>query len=443
LLPLPFGAVYQWTWAGLGSLVGLLVLIAAMTSLSGRGAFPDHVRTLWLPAALYGAVLAWMAVQASGVTPDSWGHAIWRDSAEVLGDPYTAPLSLNPYATWSDLLKLLTYGGVFLLAALYGRNPRSARIGLWLLSIVGALYAAYGLAAYLTGIGETLWRQDVPWVRVGVSSVFLNRNMYADYAAFGFLAVLGLLLDAWLALSKSKRKGVAFWQGLLGGKHGYLLLLPVMGITILSALALTGSRAGGASVTIASLVMFFLMAGGKGSKIGSHRQTIAVGLAVIGAWLFVYFVAGAHVGSRLAETGPGAFDGRLDGYSMILRAVMEAPLTGYGGGTTYDVFYLFNDGSLWRGLHYAHNIYLGAAVELGIPAAVLLFAAVGLIAISCYRGTQLRQRDRVYPALGVALVIHVALHGLVDSPLYLAANAATFSFLMGLAYAQCRSSRRH
>jgi O-antigen ligase len=338
---------------------------------------------------------------------------------------------------------LLTYAGFFWLAVLYGRDRVRARASLWLLGIVGALYAAYGLFAYLTGLGETLWLHEMPWAGVGVSSVFVNRNMYVDYAAFGFLAVLGLVLDAWLSHSNSKDEGIAFWQRLLGGKNSYLLLLLVLGLTILAAITLTGSRGGVLAAAIASLALYFLLVRGKGSKPGASRQKIAIGLVVLGAWLIVYLVAGAELGSRFAESGPNVWGGRVAGYELILRAIGEAPLTGYGAGTSYDVFYLFNDGTLWRALNYAHNIYLGAAVELGIPAAILLFAAVGLVVLSCYRGAHRRQRDQVFPALGVAVSLHVAVHGLVDSPLYLAANAATFSFLLGVAYAQSWPSPRH
>ena len=82
------------------------------------------------------------------------------------------------------------------------------------------------------------------------------------------------------------------------------------------------------------------------------------------------------------------------------------------------------------------EFYLGAAVELGIPAAAVLVTAVGLIVWCCVKGVWRRQKDQTLPALGVSVAVLVAVHGLVDSPLYLTANAATFSFLLGIAYAQ-------
>ena len=121
---------------------------------------------------------------------------------------------------------------------------------------------------------------------------------------------------------------------------------------------------------------------------------------------------------------------------MTLSAIAQAPLTGFGAGNFRDVFYLHNDGTLWKTFNYAHNLYLGAAVEMGVPAATTLIIAIAMIAWSCFRGIGRRRRDHALPALGLAFTSLIGVHGLVDSPLFLPANAAPFSFLWGLAYAQ-------
>lgn len=443
LSPLPFGAVYQWTWAGLSLIVGVLLLVSVFSNQRGDAAIPDHIRALWLPALLYMTIILWLAVQASGLTPASWGHAVWRQARDALGHPISVPISLDPYDTWSELVKMLANGGVFWLAVLYGRDASRTRASLWVLAIAGSFYAIYGLAAHFTDFGESLWRHEMPLAGVGVSSTFVNRTMYVDYAAFGFLAVLALVLETWWSRRASNGTGLARWQGLLSGEHSHLLLLLMMSSVILAALTLTGSRGGVFAAASASTALLFLGAGRRGSKPRRRHGNLLIGLIFLGIWLLVYLVAGAPLGSRLADAAPGVWSGRLDGYRIILRAIAEAPLTGYGAGSSYDVYYLFNDGTLWRALNYAHNIYLGAAVELGIPAAIGLVAAVGLVVVHCLMGIRRRRRHHAFAALGVGVGLHVALHGLVDSPLYLAANAATFSFLLGLAYAQSWPSHRH
>ncbi len=155
----------------------------------------------------------------------------------------------------------------------------------------------------------------------------------------------------------------------------------------------------------------------------------------------MFVLAGAHLGSRLADIPSGIGAGRLAGYEIILSAIAEAPLTGFGGASSRDVFYLYNEGTFWKTFNYAHNLYLGAAVEMGIPAAFAMITAVVLVTVRCLKGIWRRQRDLVFPALGVSVTVLVAVHGLVDSPLYIPANAATYSFLLGLAYAQSWPTR--
>jgi O-antigen ligase len=146
-------------------------------------------------------------------------------------------------------------------------------------------------------------------------------------------------------------------------------------------------------------------------------------------------VTGAHLGGRFETEilDPGK---RVDGYIMTLEAIRARPWTGYGAGTFQDMFYLWNDGAFWLKFNYSHNLYLGAAVDLGLPAVAALFGAVALITFSCVRGVRRRRRDQAIPALGVAATALVAVHGLIDAPLIVPANAATYSFLLGLAYAQ-------
>lgn len=440
-MPLPFGAIYQWSWAGLAVLVALLLLASLPATLKRTRAVPSHQAALWLPALLYFSVVAWTMLQASNLPPDSWDHPVWQETAEALGESVTGTISLDPYASWSESLKLLTYAGVFWLAVALGRDRRRARVSLWMLGIAGCLYAVYGLAAFLSDLGTSLWLHRMPQFYAGVSSTFVNRNMYVDYAAFGLLAVLCLGLSARL----SHRRAAAHWadalRGLLLGKDSYVLLLCTMGLVLLAALIMTGSRGGVIAAFVAVGGLLHLAVRRDGADRAHPRRILvaAAGLAALVA--VVYALAGAHLGARFFETAPDTAAGRISGYRLLLRAIAEAPLTGYGAGNSLDVFYLFNDGAHWGAFNYAHNLYLGAAVELGVPAAVLLLAAGGLVAFHCYRGVARRARDQAIPALGVAATLLVAVHGLFDSPLYLAANAATYSFLMGLAYAHAWPTR--
>ena len=83
-----------------------------------------------------------------------------------------------------------------------------------------------------------------------------------------------------------------------------------------------------------------------------------------------------------------------------------------------------------------------SALELGIPAAIALILAVGTTAFYCLIGIRRRRRDVIYPAVGLAATVLVAVHSLVDFSLQIPAVAVTYSLLMGVACAQSWRSDR-
>ena len=447
LSPLPFGSIFQWSWAGLAVIVGLLLLVSIGSFAPGPGPGPGPgpagfaMSRLWLPGLLYLLAVGWVAIQASEMTPQAWHHPIWEQTAETLGARTAGSVSVNPYDTRSDLLKMLTFAGIFWLAVAYGRARERVRAALWVLGIAGALYALYGIVGEFTEAGAVLWFHRMPNHRSGVTSTFVNRSMYVVYAAFGLLSITCLFLDLWLVFSRTTTARSRPWARFVQETQSKALPLLILAVVVLVALVMTGSRGGVLASAVASAVLLFCLLRRQGRGPSAGRPMLHFSIAFLAFWGVLFALAGAYLGSRLAEIQSGAWDGRIAGYRMMLSAIAEAPLTGFGGASSRDVFYLQNDGTFWNTFNYAHNLYLGAAVEMGIPAAAAMLAAVALVAVSCLKGIWRRRRDQAFPALGVAVTTLIVVHGLVDSPLYLPANAATYSFLLGLAYAQSWSTR--
>jgi len=132
---------------------------------------------------------------------------------------------------------------------------------------------------------------------------------------------------------------------------------------------------------------------------------------------------------------------RVAVYANISRAIGDDPALGFGYGTFADSFRLYDQNE--SGVHYdrAHNTWLENAFELGIPAALALYAAIAGVALTCWRGVRHRHRDWVYPALGVAASLLVGIHALFDFSLQIPAVALLYAFILGIACAQSTSSR--
>jgi hypothetical protein len=90
----------------------------------------------------------------------------------------------------------------------------------------------------------------------------------------------------------------------------------------------------------------------------------------------------------------------------------------------------------------AHDDYLEAAFDLGIPAAILLVLTIGYLGLQGALGVFRRRRDAAYPALAAAATALVAVHSLVDFSLQMPAVSAAYAFLLGLGHAQAWSRRQ-
>lgn len=75
-----------------------------------------------------------------------------------------------------------------------------------------------------------------------------------------------------------------------------------------------------------------------------------------------------------------AFEQRFDVYPLIVEAIMDRPLTGFGLDTFDDVFSIYRDENITVWFDRAHNDYLELAMTAGIPAAALILAFIVVVA---------------------------------------------------------------
>ena len=161
---------------------------------------------------------------------------------------------------------------------------------------------------------------------------------------------------------------------------------------------------------------------------------LLLGLAAVAIVVVTVLVSGGRTLERLGETQLEEERARV--YAVVLRGIAERPWAGHGYGAFDLASRAYHDGSVLSDYERAHNDYLEAAFELGIPAAACLVAAIAFVAVCCAVGARRRRRDMVYPALGAAAAALVACHAVVDFSLQIPAVAAWFATLLALGYAQ-------
>ena len=437
LLPLPLGSVYQWSWGTMATVVGIVLGLWSGRVALGLQDPGFGLRSVWPLALLFGAAVLWIILQAQSLTPATWHHPLWASAAQALDTPVADAISLNPYETVSGLMRLLAYGGIFWISLQYCRRSQRARQVLLAVVYAGAVYALYGLLVYLSG-WETILIFRKPAYFGDVTSTFVNRNSYATYAGLGFVCCTGLLL-------------VLFTQAIEGGFAGARRIgrivelvigrgwpLMLAWIVLLLAMVLSHSRAGFIS-TLLGLVVLLVVAGL--TRAINRRLAFGFGALCIAGLVWAVGIGGDMLLARLMQTSL-AVEERPLVYDRTLAAIGDSGWFGTGFGTFEEAFRFYRTEEISGYFNMAHNTYLENVLELGLPAAAALFGVFVVFLVLCATGIRQRRRDAVYPCVGFAATILVAIHATVDFGLQIPAITATYMLIMGAACAQCWSSRR-
>lgn len=437
LAPLPLGANRPWSWSLLAFGVGLCLLLWTAAAMADRGTVRVSSRRYGPLALVFGFLLLWFLVQAVTFTPEAWHHPFWEAARSAFGDSgrsiIRGSISLDREATLSGVMRLLTYGGVFWLALQLGRSYGRAAYMLWAVAIAATIYGLYGLVVQFADWQSLLWYDKWAY-QDSVTGPFVNRNSFATYAGLGLLVVFVFL---WREFRSYLSSGIP-----PGARPGLFLtqlrprffILIGMAVTLMAALLLSGSRGGILSAVVGSLVL-------GGAVIAVHRSRRSW-VAVAVAMALAALIAGAFGLDRLETriaTMPVEAQHRAALHAEALTAINERPLLGTGLGTYRYVYHLFKDYRLpfWSlPADKAHSSYLEMAVEGGLPALVLLLTLFAMMIWRCGSGLLRRRQELALPALGLAATALVGIHALVDFSLQIPAVAATYAYLMGIAYAQ-------
>jgi O-antigen ligase len=432
LAPCPLGSVYPLAWAVIAGAVATLLLVHVIGVLRMPGAPAQRLGPMWSWSVPFAGTLAWIALQAAPMTPPAWHHPLWAGASSALATELDGAISLNPFETVSGLIRLLAYTGIFWLGLQLCRSAARAEAVFLSLGLAGFAYAVYGLFDKFSGANLVLWYPKAPQYLNTVTSTFFNRNSYAAYAGLGLVCASGMIIKFFsepLSAPISRRaKAIELLEVLAGWRW---LFLPGW-VLLITALLLTGSR-GGVLSSLAGL--FALLIAVATTKAVQGRQALVIaGVVVAIGGAFVSF-SGEQVAERLWGTSFDS-DERAVIYDLTVQGIAQRPWLGTGYGTFEEAFRLFRDQRVHGLWDKAHNTYLENALELGVPTTALLVLGVGFLLLRCLIGVRVRQRDTIYPAIGVGATVLVAGHSLVDFSMQIPAVAATYALIMGAAVAQ-------
>ncbi|HWK44785.1 MAG TPA: O-antigen ligase family protein [Stellaceae bacterium] len=432
LAPLPFGSNRPWAWSSLGVLAAILLLLVHLTHMPVNREHPPS-RLLTIAAGLFGLVLIWAGVQILPLTPEDLHHPFWADAAATLSEPLRGTISISPWRTVLGIYRFVTYAAVFWSMYKLASDSRTARLLVNAVVISGAVYAAYGFIAFVSGSQTILWFEKWAY-QDDLTSVFVNRNSYATYNGLCLTAAVGMLIVkvfGKLDLYQSA-KGVAAGVLEIATREAAPLVVAVC--LMMATLLLSHSRMG-LVATMGGLAAMVVSVALARSVPVPRRWPLVIVIGV--ALCAVVLVAGGDTLDRLTPDIV-ANDERGEIYRLTLQGIADQPWLGTGLGSFGDVFGFYRTPLVGESIDFAHNSYLENAFELGIPSAACLILALLLVWLVCVRGMVMRRRDGIYPCIGVAATVLVGLHSMTDFSLQIPAVTVTYLSLLAVGAAQSR-----
>ncbi len=428
--PLPFGSDRPWAWSLIAMAVGILLLAWGVFAALSRDNQPASLRPILPAVALFVVVIVWAVIQTVPFAPTNWRHDLWIETESVLGTALAASVSLDPSKTWTALMRLLTYGGIFLLTFQLCMSTNRAERVVRMLIVMTLAYAGYGLVVVSADLGTVLWYAD-HGAAAYLTSTFLYRNAFATYAALGLLCALAMLFRP------SMRRGDldAGWRFVTRALGDYFFArswtLMLACSILFVAILMTQSRAGLGVTAVGACLFLTIMALSR-----RRKRYVLASIAVIGVASVAMTAMGGGATLNRLGMAPSAAAERGGVYVRTIDAIAQAPMTGIGYGTFANAFGMHRGEQLRSPFLRAHNTYLENALELGIPMTAALVLAIGWIVIICVSAVLRHRRKAFLPCLGISATVMVGLHAMVDYSLQIPAVAMIYAAILGAACAQ-------
>jgi len=438
--PLAYGAVHTWAYFS----IGLVSAVASLTMLAWLlhkiCAKPQDLLLIpypplwWLAVALVMLtaiqVYAWPQEWVARLSPKAW-------EIRALGNGYGLadfiPLSLNPYATWLEGLKLWPPVVLFFMLIYTIDNRRKLQGMVGLILAVALFEVFYGFWHFRSHL---IWGWKNTYTGSRLCGTFINSNHLATFLTMAILLGFGLFLGLREtaprlseACSFRERTRIRSRSEHMEPQlRRYLLLVLLLLMAV--GLVFTGSRGGMVALVMGFALMALLIRSQRWNK----RPILIMVAFMCTALLYSLFLGSAAMLKRFQDFTDL---GRYQTFKASLAIFREYPLLGSGLGTFGDLFYRYELANL-KGIYFlqAHSDWLQVLTETGIIGFSLV--AVAWLAFFANLTQKWSQRGDTF-ARGLALGGIAALsagvfHALMEFPFHIPAISLGFAGIAALTY---------
>jgi O-antigen ligase len=359
----------------------------------------------------------------SGAAPGTW-HSI----------------SIHPWATKQDLLKLLAYASVFIVIINHVREQQQVDRLVKTIMVFGFILVVFALVQKATWNGRVYWfypvgAHDESVRNFAIWGPFLNRNHFAGYLAM--IIPLGLSLLLYRA-SRTDRSRYASWTGRLAAlltSSGFssLGVWGLVSLVMAAALFMTLSR-GGIISFLCSLTLLYSLAR---QRTGLRRMIAPLAFIGMVLLLVIFFAGWDRISARFEQLTEDRNLKRASVWEDSLVMARDFPLLGTGYGTFGSIYSRYQTHSAMTFYDHAHNDYMELLTDTGLIGFATAATLAGIFAAMVIR--QWRSRRRTYVkalgAGGIASCAAMLVHGMTDFNLHIPANAMLLTVVAGITYA--------
>ena len=326
---------------------------------------------------------------------------------------FMIPLSVYPYLTKLELLRMSSYFILLFVSGQAFRTPRQWRDFAWFIVLLGFTVSVFAVLQDLTFNGKLYWFREMRYGGMPYGP-YVNRNHFAG--------LMELLIPVGLAM-----------LAVPGVRRQQMPLMAVFAAMPVAALFLSASRGGIIAFGCEVIVLVILLWIRRGEK--KHVFTFLVALVLAGGlvgWLGV-----GQVIQRFAQIhNPEVTEGRR--VSMARGAYhifKDHPWTGTGVGTIISVYPAYETAYDATIVDHVHDDHFELLAETGVLGILCWLTFIALLVIYGFRSVSTHQ-DPVVRSVQLGTLVGCAgllVHGFVDFNLHIPANALLFYLMAGMA----------
>jgi len=326
---------------------------------------------------------------------------------------FVIPLSMYPYLTKLELLRMTSYFILLFLSAQAFRTPRQWRDFAWFIVLLGFTVAVFAVLQDLTFNGKLYWFREMRYGGMPYGP-YVNRNHFAG--------LMELLIPTGLAM-----------LAVPGVRPQQMPLLALLATMPVGALLLTGSHGGMIGLGCEVILLVILLWMRQGEK--KHVFTFLVALILAGGlvgWLGVGQVIQRFSEIRNPEVTEDRRVSMARGAYHIFR---DHPWIGTGVGTIVSVYPAYETAYDATIVDHVHDDHFELLAETGMLGAVCWITFIGLLVAYGFKNVSAHQ-DPVVRSVQLGTFVGCAgllVHSFVDFNLHIPANALLFYIMAGMA----------